>query len=99
MTPADITALRADACKVFAELGQALACLEDAEGLMDSEGLATLATQGEIGRHASAACSYLAHERMQTACNALETAATTLADLCVTADRLTTQLAPQGVQP
>jgi len=55
MTSADITALRAQACRVIAELGQALACLEDAEGLLYAEGLETMKAMGQTGSHAAAA--------------------------------------------
>ena len=99
MNAADITALRAQTCKVFGEMGMALACLEDVEGLLDSEGLATLATQGALGHHASVACSALGHERFETARASASAAADHLAKLVEDLDRIALALAPKRAAP
>lgn len=97
MTPADIAAIRAKACRVLAELGAMLLALEDAESFVAPEGLAELEAQG---RHLGAvACRVFAHDRLDTATGAAEAAAACLAELVAELDAATQSLAPQGTEP
>lgn len=97
MTSADFADLRQRMCKVHAELGAAILAMEDAEGLLDPAGLATMRDGGHVV--AVAACTAMAHEQMQTAASSVEAAGGHLADLYVEIDRYTQLLAPAGVAP
>lgn len=97
MTPADFADLRKRMCKVHAELGAAILAMEDAEGLLDPAGLATMRDGGHVV--AVAACTAMAHEQMQTAASSAEAAAGHLAELITEIDRHTQSLASGGVAP
>ncbi|MBC8009197.1 MAG: hypothetical protein H7067_03775 [Burkholderiales bacterium] len=100
MNPADITALRTQISEISRKLGNALEAIENVEGLLDADGLATLnalATPKAVA--ATAICHLMAHEYAQAACTGLEAAAARLADLITAADRVATSLAPKALEP